>query len=226
MIMKKMFAAFAAAAVLASAVPAFAMPDLTSEQVTEAKIKGNHLVPEKKVSFAFAAWKDYHVKGNFLKDDIRTTADAYWLTPFCHVINEQMVQSRTGNRDFRAIPEAGTEYQLRVLIASRNLDKDALRAAVVTVKQGDHELTSLRIRYTNLQRAEETELVRRIMWHKVGIVIDFATDDVQENVPVEVTVTGNGDEPIVFPALANDMKYDSFDTKSHKFQWYPLHFDI
>jgi hypothetical protein len=181
-------------------------------------------VPDKKVNFVFAEWKDYHAEeGDFMRDDIRTTADAYWITPYCHVMNEQITQTRTGNRDFKAIPEAGKEYQLRVMIASRRLDVDAIRDAEIIVKQGKRELVPMRVRYTNLQRAVETELVRRITWNKVGLVVDFAADDVEDKIPLEVIIKANGNTPIIFPTFENNAEYDSYDTKNHKFQWYPLH---
>lgn len=222
--MKKIFASAAAALLLVGTVPAVAAPELTSEQVSEAQIKANKIVPDKKVNFVFAEWKDYHAEeGDFMRDDIRTTADAYWITPYCHVMNEQITQTRTGNRDFKAIPEAGKEYQLRVMIASRRLDVDAIRDAEIIVKQGKRELVPMRVRYTNLQRAVETELVRRITWSKVGLVVDFAADDVEDKIPLEVIIKANGNTPIIFPTFENNAEYDSYDTKNHKFQWYPLH---
>ncbi|WP_462332903.1 hypothetical protein [Schwartzia sp. (in: firmicutes)] len=221
--MKKFFASAAAAMLLMGTVPAMAAPELSSVQVSEAQVKANRIVPNKKINFVFAEWQDFRTDENFMQDDIRTTADAYWITPYCHVMNEQITQTRTGSRDFKAIPEAGKEYQLRIMIASRRLDIDAIRGAEITVKQGRRELVPMRVRYTNIQRVEEKDILYSTTWNKIGLVLDFAVEDVDEKLPLSVTVRANGSTPIIFPEFENKIEYDSYDTKQQEFKWYPLH---
>ena len=218
-------AAVTAVMLLGNAALALAMPPLTEAQISEAQAKANRLIPDKKIVFAYrsAASAGPITGGHFLAGDVRTAADIYWITPFARVINEQMEQTRSGRRDFGAFSWAGDSCQLRILFNIRNFDRERFLAAVIHVTQGGRELEPPRVRYANLQRSIEPDIGHRTTWQRVGVVLDFPAVDVASDLPIIVTVRGDGDRPLIFPPLKNDGKYDQYGTKSHEFLWYPLH---
>ena len=222
---KGFWGAAAAVLLLWNASLAMAMPPLTEAQISEAQTKANRIIPDKKIVFAYrsAASAGPITGGHFLAGDVRTAADIYWITPFARVINEQMEQTRSGQRDFGAFHWAGDSCQLRILFNIRNFDRARFLAAVIRVTQGDRELEPFQVRYANLQRSIEPDIGHRTAWQRVGVVLDFPAVDVAADIPITVTVRGDGDTPLIFPPLENDGKYDQYGTKSHEFLWYPLH---
>lgn len=222
----KRFLCMAAAAMLFwQASLTMAMTPLSAGQIGEAQAKANRLIPDKKIVFAYRSMSSAGpiTGGHFLVGDVRTAADIYWITPFARVMNEQIEQTRSGQRDFGAFRWAGDACQLRILFNIRNFDRDHFLAAVIRVTQGDRELEPSAVRYANLQRSVEPDIGRRTVWQRVGVVLDFPAVDVASDVPITVTVQGDGDTPLIFPPLENDGKYDRYGTKSHAFLWYPLH---
>ncbi len=223
--MKKQVAAILAALTLCGAAPAFAAEALTEKQISEAQIKANKLIPAGKVNFAFLSmsYSEPLDGGHFLKNDRRAGADAYWLNPFCCVMNEQIDQTRSGNRNFSAFAEVAKVYQLRLLFDIRGFDKESFLAAKIIVTQNGKELAPSRVRYAPLQRSIETQFFERQVWQRVGVVLDFPAEAVEAGTPVNVTVTGDGGTPMNFEPLENEKNYREHDTKSHEFLWYPLH---
>ena len=222
---KRFWCAAAAALLFWHAAVAMAMEHLSEAQVSEAQAKANRLIPDQKIVFAYRSTASAGpiAGGHFLAGDVRTAADIYWITPFPRVMNEQMEQTRSGQRDFGAFRWAGNSCQLRILFNIRNFDRERFLSAVIRVTQGDRDLAPSRVRYANLQRSVEPDIGRRTVWQRVGVVLDFPAVDVEPDLPLTVTVQGDGDTPLVFPPLENDGKYDRYGTKSHAFLWYPLH---
>ncbi|MGP1470448.1 MAG: hypothetical protein ACTTJE_02520 [Schwartzia sp. (in: firmicutes)] len=222
---KSFWCAAVAAALLWSASVAMAMTPLTAEQISEAQTKANRLIPDPTIVFAYRSMASAGpvTGGHFIVGDVRTAADIYWITPFPRVINEQVEQTRSGRRDFGAFHWAGDSCQLRILFNIRNFDRERFLNAVIRVTQGERVLEPSRIRYANLQRSIEPDIGRRTTWQRVGVVLDFPAMDVAPDIPITVTVRGDGDTPLVFPPLQNDGKYDRYGTKRHAFLWYPLH---
>ena len=214
-----------AAALLWSASVAMAMTPLTEAQISEAQAKANRLIRDTRVAFAYRSMASAGpiAGGHFLAGDVRTAADIYWITPFPRVINEQMEQTRSGQRDFGAFHWAGDSCQLRILFNIRNFDRERFLKATIHVSQGDRALEPFRVRYANLQRSIEPNIGHRTTWQRVGVVLDFPAMEVEPDIPLTVTVQGDGDTPLIFPPLKNDGKYDAYGTKSHAFLWYPLH---
>lgn len=204
---------------------AMAMVPLTEEQIGEAQTKANRLIRDQRIVFAYRSMASVGpiAGGHFLAGDVRTAADIYWITPFSRVINEQLEQTRSGERDFGAFRWAGDSCQLRILFNIRNFDRDRFLAAVIRVTQGERELEPSRVRYANLQRSIEPNIGHRTTWQRVGVVLDFSVMEVEPDIPLTVTVQGDGDTPFVFPPLKNDGRYDAYGTKRHAFLWYPLH---
>ncbi len=223
--MKKTMAALLAALVLGNVPAAFAAEALTEKQISEAQVKANKLIPPRKVNFAYLSMgsSENLQGGHFLKDDRRADADAYWLNPFCCVMNEQIDQTRSGNRDFSAFAEVAKVYQLRLLFDIRGFNKESFLAAQITVSQNGKMLTPSRVRYAPLQRSIEPGFFDSQVWQRVGVVLDFPAEEVEADVPVTVCVTGDGGTPLTFEPLENKKKYNAHETKSHEFLWYPLH---
>lgn len=200
-----------------------AAPELSQAQFSDAQKKANKFVRNKKVNFVFVSTQSDEIDGHFLADDIRTEAQIFWMSPFCNVMNEQLTQSRTGDRNFAALEKAGTMYQIRILLSMRNLNVEKLKTCDLEVTQGENVLTPETIRFTNLQYGSQNEIIRTLSLHKLGIVLDFAAADVTEKEPVTVKLTGDGGTPIIFKHLWTKESADFFDTKDQIFQWYPLH---
>lgn len=198
---------------------------LTPEQISEAQREANKIVPQRKISFVYRAMdtSESLEGGNFLVGDKRTTADIYWITPFAYVMNEQIEQSRSGQRDFSSFQAVGSACQIRILFNIQNFNRASFLAAKTRVAQGKRVLVPSRVLYANLQRAAEPSLIKRGRWQRIGVVLDFPATEIEPGVPIEVTVTGDGGAPLIFPPLENDGPYAKYRTKSHEFLWYPLH---
>lgn len=222
---RQVFSAALAAALFLSASLGLASPPLTEEQISEAQMKANRLVPQKKIVFAYRSMESAGpVKGgHFLAGDVRTAADIYWLTPFTCVMNEQIEQTRSGRRDFGAFRSAGDICQLRILFNIRNFNRESFLNVKIRVSQGGRELEPSQVRYANLQRSIEPDFGHRTTWQRVGVVLDFPAVDIEAGKLIEVTASGDGGTPLIFPPLANDGKYNQYGWKSHEFLWYPLH---
>ena len=210
------------AAVMMSALPAFAASPLTAEQISEAKIEGNHLVKNKKVNFAFFSSDSVDVDGHFLAGDERTEVIGYWLTPYAHVVSEQMAQGRDSRHlSFAAIDEAGETYQLRLLFTVRNFQRDAFLASEIRVMQVGKTLTPSSVRYAPLQKAQDYDIIPSKTLSKVGVVLEFPASEINSGESIHVMMTGDGGTPIVLE-FPNNGSYDDYETKSHKFKWSPL----
>ena len=210
----------AIASMMILTAPSYAAPVLTSEQISEAKVEGNHLVKNKKVKFAF--FSSVKPDGHFLVGDERTEATAFWLTPYAHVVSEQINQGRDSkHKSFAALDEAGETYQLRVLFAIRNFQKDAFLNAEVKVMQVGKVLTPSKVRYAPQQKGNDYDILPTKPLEKIGLVLDFPADEVTVGEKVHVMITGDGGTPLVFE-LSNDGSYDDYETKSHGFKWTPL----
>ena len=220
---KKFGAAAVAAAVFLGALPAASAGELAGEEIAMAKIEANKLVPRKKVNFVFRSRVEGEVTGKKTEDGEDTmTAEAYFLTPYCYVMNVQLAQGRTGRVDFEALSDAAKKYQIRLLLNCKNINRDALKNATITVRRGSRGITPVSRRYTLIQRAKGGSLGGD-SWGKIGVVLDIAADDVDTSLPVEVTLKGYAGYSATFAFPRADGAFDSYDTKDTTFSWTPLY---
>lgn len=221
---KKAGAALAAAMLLVGTQPAMAAPRLSEDEILMAKAEANKLVPKKRVGFAFRSYADAEVAGRTPDEDKERgiEAEAYLLTPYCHVMSLQLEQGRTGRVDFAALERAGGTYQLRLRFSCRSLDRDGLVNASINVRQGRfHEIEPTARRYTLVQHAKgefggETQ-------SRVGLVLDLPAEEIAEDMPIEVTVTYQNRYFLRFGELRADGAFDQYETKAPVFSWSPLH---
>lgn len=222
---KKAAAALAAAMMLAGAQPGMAASGLSEDGISMAKVEANKLVPKKRVDFAFRSHAEAEVSGRTPDEDKEKgiEAEAYLLTPFCHVMSLQLMQGRTGHVDFSALEHAGETYQLRLRFSCRNLDRDGLSKAVITVRQGRfHEIEPLSRRYTTVQRVKDSDFGGGEAQSRIGVVLDLPAKEVEADLPIEVTVTYQDRYFLRFGDLHADGAFDQYDTKAPVFAWTPL----
>ena len=222
---KKAAAALAAAMMLAGAQPGMAASGLSEDGISMAKVEANKLVPKKRVDFAFRSHAEAEVSGRTPDEDKEKgiEAEAYLLTPFCHVMSLQLMQGRTGHVDFSALEHAGETYQLRLRFSCRNLDRDGLSTAVITVRQGRfHEIEPLSRRYTTVQRVKDSDFGGGEAQSRIGVVLDLPAKEVEADLPIEVTVTYQDRYFLRFGDLHADGAFDQYDTKAPVFAWTPL----
>lgn len=220
---KRSGAALAAALLLVGAQPAFAASGLAEDEIGLAKIEANKLVPKKRVSFAFRSHADAEILGGTTatEGEPAMEAEAYLLTPFCHVMSLQLEQGRTGRVDFAALEAAGRTYQLRLKFDSHSFGREDFENARITVSQTRfHEIEPSARRYTLVQRAKE---FGGSATSRIGIVLDIPADQIAADMPIEVTVKGLGSRIVQFGALHADGAFDQYDTKDSVFAWSPLH---
>ncbi len=222
---KKTGAALAAALLLIGAQPVLAAPSLSEDEILMAKADANKLVPKKRVSFVFRSHADAEVFGRTPDEDKEQSveAEAYLLTPYCHVMSLQLEQGRTGQVDFAALEHAGGTYQLRLRFSCRSLDRDGLANATVTITQGRfHEIEPTSRRYTLVQRATDSDF-GGTSWARVGLVLDLPAEEIAEDMPIEVDVVYQNRYALRFGELHADGAFDQYDTKAPVFSWSPLH---
>ncbi len=225
-LLKKTGAILAAALLLAGAQPVLAAPALTEDEISAAKIEANKLVPKKRVDFAFRSHADAEVSERTPDENKEkgVEAEAYLLTPYCYVMSLQLAQGRTGHADFAALESAGKAYQLRLRFAFRGFDRDALMNAEISVRQGRfHEIKPLSRRYTLVQRVKEDPFIGGTSWSRAGVVLDLPVEEIEADLPIEVTVTYQNKYFLHFGALHADGAFDQYDTKTPVFSWSPLH---
>ena len=223
---KKTGAVLTAALLLAGAQPALAAPGLTGDEITDAKAQANKLVPKKRVDFAFRSHAEAEVSERTPNEnkEKELEAEAYLLTPYCYVMSLQLEQGRTGHADFAALEAAGQSYQLRLRFSCRGFDRDAFKNAEITVRQGRfHEIEPSSRRYTLVQRVKEDSIIGGTSWSRVGIVLDLPAEEIEADLPIEVTVTYQNRYFLHFSALHADGAFDQYDTKTPVFSWSPLH---
>ena len=223
---KKTGAALAAALMLTGAQPALAAPSLSEDEIAEAKVEANKLVPKKRVDFAFRSHAEADVSGRTPDEDKEkgVEAEAYLLTPYCYVMSLQLEQGRTGHADFAALEAAGQSYQLRLRFSCRGFDRDAFTNAEISVRQGRfHEIEPTSRRYTLVQRVKEDSFIGGASWSRVGVVLDLPAEEIEADLPIEVTVTYQNRYFLRFGALHADGAFDQYDTKTPVFSWSPLH---
>lgn len=222
---KKSGAALAAALLLIGAQPAFAAPSLSEEEILMAKADANKLVPKKRVDFVYRSHSDAEVFGRMPDEDKEQgiEAEAYLLTPYCHVMSLQLEQGRTGHVDFSALEHAGEKYQLRLRFSCRSLDRDGLANAEIKIRQGRfHEIEPTVRRYTLIQRAKDSDLGGS-SWSRVGLVLDLPPEEIEADMPIEVEVTYQNRYFLRFGELHADGAFDQYETKAPVFSWSPLH---
>ena len=222
---KKSGAALAAALLLIGAQPAFAAPSLSEDEILMAKADANKLVPKKRVAFVFRSHADAELFGRTPDEDKEqgVEAEAYLLTPYCHVMSLQIEQGRTGHVDFAALEHAGGMYQLRLRFSCRSLDRDGLANAAIKIRQGRfHEIEPTTRRYTLVQRAKDSDLGGS-SWARIGLVLDIPAEEIAEDMPIEVEVVYQDRYFLRFGELHADGAFDQYDTKAPVFSWSPLH---
>lgn len=222
---KKSGAALAAALLLIGAQPAFAAPSLSEDEILMAKADANKLVPKKRVAFVFRSHADAELFGRTPDEDKEQgiEAEAYLLTPYCHVMSLQIEQGRTGHVDFAALEHAGGTYQLRLRFSCRSLDRDGLANAAIKIRQGRfHEIEPTTRRYTLVQRAKDSDLGGS-SWARIGLVLDIPAEEIAEDMPIEVEVVYQDRYFLRFGELHADGAFDQYDTKAPVFSWSPLH---
>ncbi|MBR1553104.1 MAG: hypothetical protein IJ631_03715 [Schwartzia sp.] len=216
-------AALAAALLLFGTQPAMAAYGLSEDEIGLAKTEANKLVPKKRVSFAFRSHSDAEILGDksTSSNEPAMEAEAYLLTPFCHVMSLQLEQGRTGHVDFAALENAGQTYQLRLKFDCHSFGREDFEKATITVSQSKgHDIEPTARRYTLVQRAKE---LGGSATSRIGIVLDLPATQFEAELPIEVTVKGLGSRIIQFHALHADGAFDQYDTKSSVFAWSPLH---
>lgn len=222
---KKSGAALAAALLLIGAQPAFAALSLSEDEILMAKADANKLVPKKRVAFVFRSHADAELFGRTPDEDKEqgVEAEAYLLTPYCHVMSLQIEQGRTGHVDFAALEHAGGTYQLRLRFSCRSLDRDGLANAAIKIRQGRfHEIEPTTRRYTLVQRAKDSDLGGS-SWARIGLVLDIPAEAIAEDMPIEVEVVYQDRYFLRFGELHADGAFDQYDTKAPVFSWSPLH---
>ncbi len=224
-LLKKTGAMLAAALLLLGTQPVMAAPSLSEEEVLMAKADANKLVPKKRVSFVFRSQSEAEVFGRTPDEnkEQEIEAEAYLLTPYCHVMSIQLEQGRTGHVDFAALEQAGGTYQLRLRFSCRNLDRDGLANAEIKIHQGRfHEIEPTARRYTLVQRAKDSELGGS-SWSRIGLVLDLPAEAIAADMPIEVEVVYQKRYALHFGELHADGAFDQFETKAPVFSWSPLH---
>ena len=222
---KKMGAAAAAALMLLGTQPAMAASGLSEDEISMAKVEANKLVKKKRVDFAFRSHAEAEVHGRTPDEDKEkgVEAEAYLLTPYCHVMSLQLAQGRTGHVDFAALEHAGETYQLRLRLSFRRFDRDSLANAVITVRQGRfHEIEPVSRRYTTVQRVKDSDFGGGETQSRVGIVLDLPAEEIEADLPLEVTVTYQDRYFLNFGEMHADGAFDQYDTKAPVFAWTPL----
>lgn len=220
---KRSGAALAAALLLLGTQPAMAASGLSEDEIGLAKVEANKLVPKKRVSFAFRSHADAEIfeEKTSSESGPGMEAEAYLLTPFCHVMSLQLEQGRTGRVDFAALENAGRTYQLRLKFDCHSFGREDFENATITVSQTRfHEIEPTARRYTLVQRAKE---LGGSSTSRIGIVLDLPADQIERDMPLTVTVKGLGSRIVQFGALHADGAFDQYDTKSSVFAWSPLH---
>ena len=220
---KKAGAALAAAALLLGTQPAMAASGLSEDEIGLAKAEANKLVPKKRVSFAFRSHADSEILSEQKSSGSEPgmDAEAYLLTPFCHVMSLQLEQGRTGRVDFPALENAGRTYQLRLKFDCHSFGREDFQNATIAVSQaGAHGIEPTARRYTLVQRAKE---LGGSATSRIGIVLDLPAREINPDLPIEVTVSGLGSRVVQFGSLHADGAFDQYDTKSSEFAWSPLH---
>lgn len=222
---RKTAGALLAAALFLAARPALAAHSLTEDELAQAKVEANRLAAKKRADFAFRSHTEADIKGGAPTDENRgMEAEAYLLTPYCNVMSLQLAQGRSGRADFAALETAARTVQIRLRFSCRAFDRDAFTNAEITVRQGPlSELLPTARRYTPVRRVRDAAITGGATWHRVGVVLDFAAEDIQEELPVEIIVEGLYGRTLRFNGLACGGAFDRYETKSPVFAWTPLH---
>lgn len=207
--------------ILMTATVCLAAEPLSAGQVNEAKVIAvrQHIGPQ---TFYYLSKSGCRVHGHFMQGDERTTADAYWISPFCHVLNDQ-AERLNNDKVLVGTDDAvdASTCQVRILLALGSFDKEAFKDVTVEISQNGRVLSAEPLKYAPLQSNVQDTVFHDTVWYKVGLVLTVPVAEVTADVPVDVTVKGNGDEPIKF-RLDNDYDYKDYDTKTHSFRWSPL----
>lgn len=220
---KRTGAIFAAAMLLIGTQPVMAASSLSEDEIGLAKAEANKLVPKKRVTFAFRSHADAEILGGSASSENEPAmeAEAYLLTPFCHVMSLQIEQGRTGRVNFAALENAGRTYQLRLKFDCHSFGREDFQNAKIKISQGRfHEIEPTARRYTLVQRAKE---IGGSSTSRIGVVLDLPADQLEADMPIEVIVTGLGSRIVQFGSLYADGAFDQYDTKSSVFAWSPLH---
>lgn len=195
----------------------FGAPSLTSSQITTAK---NVVTQEGNLddkTFFYLSKSGCRVHKHFILSDIKTSADAYWITPFCKVANDY----KNKVTDQTTIANDAGTYQLRMMFAMNYFEKEEFKKVTYEITQGTKAIHPISIKFTPLQTDDQFGLFASIMWYKIGVVMEFNASDIDENADLKVMAKGNGTEAVVFK-LHNDKDITKYDTKRHGFQWSPL----
>ena len=220
---KKTGAALAAAMLFLGTQPALAAQSLSTDEIAAAKTEANKLVPKKRVSFAFRSHADAEILGekNVSEGESGMEAEAYLLTPFCHVMSLQLAQGRTGRADFAALENAARTYQLRLKFDCHSFGREDFENASIVITQARaHGIEPTTRRYTLVQRMKE---LGGSATSRIGIVLDLPAEEINPDLPIDVTVKGLSGRVVQFGALHADGAFDQYDTKSSVFAWSPLH---
>lgn len=205
--------------------PALAAHSLTQDEMTQAKVEANKLVRKKRVGFVFRSHADAEVQGSEQAEGEKgLRGEAYLLSPYCNVMSLQLEQGRSGRMDFAALEAAAKTYQLRLRFESRLFDREAFSKARIVIRQGGKKtIAPVSRRYTLVRRLKESALEGGTVWHRLGIVLDISAADLDDSIPVDVSVEGLGKRSVEFRGLAVGGAFDSYDTKVPVFPWSPLH---
>lgn len=200
-----------------STLPTYAS-GLTQQQLSSAKQVATQLSTDKNI-FAYESKSGCRPHRHFILSDIKTTSDAYLINPYCHQINIDTDQMRGISTD-----NDGSTYQLRMMFAMCNYEKEQFKKVVYVIKQGEKVITPVSVKYTPLQSDIQSGLFGSISWYKIGVVMEINASDITPGEKLDIIATGNGQESIKFK-LHTD-KPNEYDTKSHSFMWNPLNDDL
>ena len=73
-----------------------------------------------------------------------------------------------------------------------------------------------------VQRVKEDPFIGGTSWSRAGVVLDLPAEEIEADMPIEVTVTYQNKYFLHFGNLYADGAFDQYDTKAPVFSWTPL----